>query len=88
VMLAMSKSVVTKRKKWRRSFGLTVSLAIVHFAPWYRNPMKLRFADDLKGIIESQKSLDIPVEWMTEAEVSAQYLHRGYGNAYDFNQTP
>jgi ectoine hydroxylase-related dioxygenase (phytanoyl-CoA dioxygenase family) len=88
VMLAMSKSVVKKRKKWRRSFWLSVSLAIVHFAPWYRNPMKLRFADDLKGIIESQKSLDLPVEWMTEAEGLAQYLHRGYGNAYDFNQTP
>lgn len=50
--------------------------------------MKLRFADDLKGIIEFQKSLDLPVEWMTEAEVLAQYLHRGYGNAYNFNQTP
>lgn len=61
-------------------------LSTVHFAPWYRNPMKLQFADDLRGIVEGERSLEIPVEWVSKATATEQYLNRAYGNAYDFSQ--
>lgn len=48
--------------------------------------MKLQLADDLKGIIEQEKLLDIPVQWASEDVVLDQYLNRGFGNAYDFSQ--
>ncbi|KAJ5210531.1 hypothetical protein N7491_010338 [Penicillium cf. griseofulvum] len=65
-----------------------VMLAMIHFAPWYRNPMKLEFADDLKPVIEGQTDLEIPVNWVTKSEALSRYLNRGFGNAYDFNQQP
>ncbi|KAJ5278367.1 hypothetical protein N7524_004520 [Penicillium chrysogenum] len=65
-----------------------VMLAMIHFAPWYRNPMKLEFADDLKPVIESQTDLDVPVDWVSESTALSRYLNRGFGNAYDFNQYP
>ncbi|KAL3439979.1 hypothetical protein BJX65DRAFT_317152 [Aspergillus insuetus] len=63
-----------------------VMLAMIHFAPWYRNPMKLEFADDLKETIEGQKDVEVPVEWVSRSEAMERYLNRGFGNAYDFNQ--
>lgn len=59
---------------------------IVHFAPWYRNKMRLQFADDLKPLIEGYKSLEIPVDWESKEAVTTQYLNRAFGNAYDFSQ--
>ncbi len=29
-----------------------VMLAMIHFAPWYRNPMRLELGDDVKPILE------------------------------------
>jgi hypothetical protein len=48
--------------------------------------MKLQLAHDLKGTVEQENSLEIPVEWTSEDVVMAQYLNRGFGNAYDFSQ--
>lgn len=48
--------------------------------------MKLQFADNLKEIIQGEKSLEIPVEWASKAAVNEQYLNRAFGNAYDFSQ--
>lgn len=48
--------------------------------------MKLQFADDLKEIVESEASLEIPVEWASKDAVNEQYLNRAFGNAYDFSQ--
>lgn len=48
--------------------------------------MKLQFADDLKDIVEGERSLEIPVEWAPKAAVNEQYLNRAFGNAYDFSQ--
>ena len=58
----------------------------LHFAPWYRNPMKLQLADDLKEIVESETTLEIPVDWASKEAVAEQYLNRAFGNAYDFSQ--
>lgn len=63
-------------------------IPIVHFAPWYRNPMKLELADTLKPIIQGQDDFEIPVDWVSESEALSRYLNRGFGNAYDFNQSP
>ncbi|OQD91526.1 hypothetical protein PENSOL_c052G06979 [Penicillium solitum] len=65
-----------------------VMLAMIHFASWYRNPMKLEFADDLKPVIESQTELEVSVDWVSRSEALSRYLNRGFGNAYDFNQYP
>lgn len=60
----------------------------VHFAPWYRNPMRLEFATDVKSVITGDKSLEVPVDWVSESEAMDRYLNRGFGNSYDFNQSP
>ncbi|TFB00793.1 Kanamycin B dioxygenase [Trichoderma ghanense] len=70
-----------------------IMLAMIHFAPWYRNPMRLQFGDDLKPVLEEldrrgQLGLDVPVDWVSSEEAMRTYLNRGFGNSYDFNQTP
>lgn len=70
-----------------------VMLAMIHFAPWYRNPMRLEFAEDIKPIIEKLEKegnlgLEVPVDWVSTSEALERYLNRGFGNSYDFNQAP
>ncbi|KAJ5108813.1 hypothetical protein N7456_005488 [Penicillium angulare] len=83
--------VIRDLRLWHAGVGnqtdeARVMLAMIHFAPWYRNPMKLEFADDLKETIEEEKDLEIPVEWVSKNDVAGQYLNRAFGNAYDFSQ--
>ncbi|KAF4817933.1 Kanamycin B dioxygenase [Colletotrichum siamense] len=64
-----------------------VMLAMIHFAPWYRNPMRLQLGEDVKGLLAGlEPHLEIPVDWAKNHEVWGSYLHRGFGNSYDFNQ--
>ncbi|KAL3297878.1 phytanoyl-CoA dioxygenase [Colletotrichum asianum] len=64
-----------------------VMLAMIHFAPWYRNPMRLQFGEDVKGLLAGlEPHLEIPVDWAKNDEVLGCYLHRGFGNSYDFDQ--
>lgn len=86
VMLAMSKFAFFKCII--RIFWKSDRLPTVHFAPWYRNPMKLEFSEGLKEVIEGQQELEIPTQWVSEEEAAERYLNRGFGNSYDFNQTP
>lgn len=72
---------------------IRVMLAMIHFAPWYRNPMRLEFSEDIKPILErldaeGKLGLDVPVDWVSPSEATERYLNRGFGNSYDFNQTP
>ncbi|KAF7561236.1 hypothetical protein G7046_g2909 [Stylonectria norvegica] len=51
-----------------------IMLAMIHFAPWYRNPMKLRFSDDIKPqLVELERQgvlgLQVPVDWIDHEEV-------------------
>ncbi|KUL83465.1 hypothetical protein ZTR_10936 [Talaromyces verruculosus] len=85
--------VVRDLRLWHAGIGnqtdeVRVMLAMIHFAPWYRNQMKLELADDLKHAIDKQTDLEVPVNWVSESEAMERYLNRGFGNAYDFNQTP
>ncbi|KAH8659965.1 hypothetical protein BX600DRAFT_482085 [Xylariales sp. PMI_506] len=70
-----------------------VMLATIHFAPWYRNPMRLRLGRDLQPLIQSVEQsgphpLEVPTDWISRGEALASYLEGKFGNAYDFNQTP
>ncbi|KAI1775715.1 hypothetical protein F4818DRAFT_414754 [Hypoxylon cercidicola] len=70
-----------------------IMLAMIHFAPWYRNPMRLQFSEDIKPVLEKLEGqdrlgLEIPVDWITREEALKTYLNRGFGNSYDFNQAP
>ncbi|KAF2263303.1 phytanoyl-CoA dioxygenase family protein [Lojkania enalia] len=62
-------------------------LAMIHFAPWYRNQMKVEFADTLKDRLTLETSrLEIPATFVTTKELEQNYLNRPYGNAYNFDQ--
>lgn len=63
-----------------------VMLAMIHFAPWYRNPMRLEFSESVRSVVEAEKRLEIPVDWVGEDEALGRYLNRGFGNSYDFGQ--
>lgn len=64
-----------------------VMLAMIHFAPWYRNPMRLEFSEELRGVVEREGGgLEVPVDWVGEGVAEERYLGRGFGNSYDFGQ--
>ncbi|KAI1497263.1 hypothetical protein F5X99DRAFT_29263 [Biscogniauxia marginata] len=70
-----------------------VMLAMIHFAGWYRNPMRLELADDIRPVLKGleargELSLEVPVDWVSKEAVMRRYLNRGFGNSYDFNQAP
>ena len=67
---------------------LTSLILAVHFAPWYRNQMRLEFGEDIKPIVEQEKMLDVRVNYVSEEQAERTYLGRAFGNAYDFDQTP
>ncbi|KAI1132185.1 hypothetical protein F5Y10DRAFT_6876 [Nemania abortiva] len=76
-----------------RSEDVRVMLAQIHFASWYRNPMRLEFAEDVKPILEDLDSrgelgLEAPVDWVSKQQAMDRYLNRAFGNAYNFNQAP
>lgn len=76
-----------------RTAETRVMLAMIHFAPWFRNRMRLEFGDDIKPILEREEAvgrlgLEIPVQWTSPEEALGAYLDRGFGNSYDFDQEP
>ncbi|KUJ17911.1 phytanoyl-CoA dioxygenase family protein [Mollisia scopiformis] len=64
-----------------------VMLAMIHFAPWYRNAMQINFAEELGPGLESfGRDLQVQGKLMPEKDILDKYLKGAYGNAYDFNQ--
>lgn len=71
-----------------------VMLAMIHFAAWYRNRMRLALGEDVRPVLEGLEAegrlgLDVgAVDWAPrEALLGAGgYLDRGFGNSYDFDQ--
>ncbi|CAO2654981.1 Nn.00g117140.m01.CDS01 [Neocucurbitaria sp. VM-36] len=64
-----------------------VMLAMIHFAPWYRNSMDVEFAEELAYRLSPEKTgLQIAATYVTNEQLLENYLNRPYGNAYDFNQ--
>ncbi|KAK2606274.1 hypothetical protein QQS21_003322 [Conoideocrella luteorostrata] len=73
------------------SHDVRIMLAMIHFAAWYRNPMKLELADDVRPVLEAlskagKLGLQVPVGWVEREKATAGCLNRGFGNSYDFNQ--
>ncbi|KAK6083249.1 phytanoyl-CoA dioxygenase [Seiridium cupressi] len=70
-----------------------IMLAMIHFASWYRNPMRLEFGEDVRPILqglqqEDKLALEIPINCVKREKVLDTYLNRGFGNSYDFDQAP
>lgn len=64
-----------------------IMLAMIHFAPWYRNRMRLELGEDVKPVLEERDlGIEVPVDWVTREDALKRYLNRGFGNAYDFDQ--
>ncbi|GLA34451.1 hypothetical protein AnigIFM63309_006998 [Aspergillus niger] len=85
--------VIRDLRLWHAGMGnwtgdVRVMLAMIHFAPWYRNRMRLELAEELRPMVERATGLEIPVDWASEKEALARYLNRGFGNEYDFSQEP
>ncbi len=73
--------------------AVRVMIAMIHFAPWYRNPMRLQLSEDIRPVLErldqdGRLGLEVPVDWARREEALETYLDRGFGNSYDFDQTP
>ncbi|KAL7629726.1 hypothetical protein AAE478_001249 [Parahypoxylon ruwenzoriense] len=70
-----------------------VMLAMIHFAPWYRNRMRLQLGEDVRPLLErlereGRLGLEVPVDWVSREKALETYLDRGFGNSYDFDQEP
>lgn len=62
-------------------------LAMIHFAPWYRNQMKLELAEELEPMVQQEQDLDVRADYIPGHEAMENYLNRGFGNSYDFGQS-
>ncbi|EHY58853.1 hypothetical protein ABEF95_004104 [Exophiala dermatitidis] len=59
-----------------------------HFAPWYRNQMKVELAEELKPLVEDHPELDVRANYVSQQQALDSYLDRPFGNFYDFGQAP
>ncbi|GFZ49295.1 hypothetical protein JCM24511_07414 [Saitozyma sp. JCM 24511] len=66
-----------------RTETIRVMLAMIHFAPWYRQRMTLRLPRALRPVLESDLNLGVAAEWVDE---EVDHLQATYGNAFDFSQ--
>ncbi|KAK2590198.1 hypothetical protein QQS21_012127 [Conoideocrella luteorostrata] len=73
------------------SQDVRIMLAMIHFAPWYRNSMRLEFAHDVRPLLEEldregKLGLQAAVDWTESEALIDSYLDRGFGNSYNFDQ--
>ncbi|KAI4934198.1 hypothetical protein J4E85_002054 [Alternaria conjuncta] len=65
-----------------------VMLAMIHFAPWYRNSMEVELAEELAERLSPEKTgLQTAATYVSSEQLLKNYLNRPFGNAYDFDQT-
>ena len=50
--------------------------------------MRLEFAEEIKPLVDKEENLDVRADWVKEGHARDTYLNRGFGNSYDFNQSP
>jgi hypothetical protein len=50
--------------------------------------MRMQFGEGLRPIFEANLELDIRADFVPDQQALSEYLRRGFGNSYDFNQTP
>lgn len=64
-----------------------VMLALIHYAAWFRNSMRIEISDQVKHLVESEgQSLNVQADFIPEPELEQRYLNRPFGNAYYFDQ--
>ncbi|KAH6882643.1 hypothetical protein BKA58DRAFT_407793 [Alternaria rosae] len=65
-----------------------VMLAMIHFAPWYRNSMEVELAEELaERLLPEKTGLQTAATYVSSEQLLKNYLNRPFGNAYDFDQT-
>lgn len=50
--------------------------------------MRVEFGKSVKPLIDNEQMLDVRVAYVSDEQAESTYLDRGFGNSYDFNQTP
>jgi hypothetical protein len=50
--------------------------------------MRLELGEGIKSLVDADTSLDVRADYVSEDIATSRYLDRGFGNSYDFNQTP
>ncbi|RSH87826.1 uncharacterized protein EHS24_000343 [Apiotrichum porosum] len=60
-----------------------IMLAMIHFAPWYRQRMTMKLPRALRPSIDGQDRLALAVDWQDEP---VDHLDQPFGNAFDFCQ--
>lgn len=50
--------------------------------------MQVEFGESVKPSIEQEKMLEVRAEYVSDDQAERTYLDRGFGNSYDFSQTP
>ncbi|BEI80790.1 hypothetical protein CcaverHIS002_0113190 [Cutaneotrichosporon cavernicola] len=66
-----------------RTDNVRVMLAMIHFAPWYRQRMTLRLPRTLRHVLDGNPRLAVSVDWVDE---DIDHLNMPFGNAFDFSQ--
>lgn len=49
--------------------------------------MRLELSESIVPLLKLDDSLDIRADFVPEDEARKRYLHRGFGNSYDFSQS-
>ncbi len=50
--------------------------------------MRLELAEETKPLVAGLEDLEVPADFVSESEALEKYLNRGFGNSYDFGQSP
>lgn len=48
----------------------------------------MELSNTLNSVIDQEQMLDVRADYISEQEAERRYLERGFGNSYDFSQTP
>ena len=68
-----------------RTDDIRIMLAMIHFAPWYRQRMTLDMPQAFEPFVaeQSKRGLTIPARF---TQGTIDHLNAGYGNSFDFDQ--
>jgi hypothetical protein len=50
--------------------------------------MRLELAEEIRPFVDETRALDVRANFVSESEALERYLDRGFGNSYDFGQSP
>ncbi len=68
-----------------RTEQIRIMLAMIHFAPWYRQRMTLNMPKAFQPLIAEQHKLGLAIPARFETD-TVDHLNAGYGNSFDFDQ--